>query len=125
MGLVVVLTWFAGVMERLSKENGMNESSKMNEAKALLEQELAKWQTKIDEARVQLNLGGKEAEEKIQPYLNQLENEMLKAKDKWAELEDASEHSWADIKVGLDSSVDAMKEAFSNAKKHFSEDKTS
>lgn len=103
----------------------MNESSKMNEMKAQLEQELAKWQTKIDEARVQLNLGGKEAEEKIQPYLDQLDNEMFKAKEKWAELEDASENSWEDIKVGLDSSVDAMKDAFSNAKKHFSSDKAS
>lgn len=103
----------------------MNESSKMNEAKALLEQELAKWQTKIDEARVQLNLGGKEAEEKIQPYLDQLEDEMLKARDKWAELDQASENSWADIKRGLDSSVGTMKEAFSNARKHFSNDKTS
>lgn len=103
----------------------MNESSKMNEMKAQLEKELDKWQTKIDEARVQLNLGGKEAEDKIQPYLDQLDNEMFKAKEKWAELEDASENSWADIKVGLDSSVDSMKEAFANAKKHFSSDKTS
>lgn len=93
--------------------------------KAQLEQELAKWQTKIDEARVQLNLGGMEAEEKIQPYLDQLENEMLNAKGKWAELEEATENSWADIKVGLDSSVDAMKAAFSKAKKHFPDDKTS
>lgn len=103
----------------------MNDSSKMNEMKAQLEKELDKWQTKIDEARVQLNLGGKEAEDKIQPYLDQLDNEMFKAKEKWAELEDASENSWEDIKVGLDSSVDSIKEAFSNAKKHFSSDKTS
>ena len=97
----------------------MNQSSKLGEMKAQLAQELTKWQEKIEEARVQLNLGGKEAEEKIQPYLEQLENEMHKAKEKWAELEGATESSWADIKLGLDSSVDAMKEAFSNAKKHF------
>ena len=103
----------------------MNESSKMNEMKAELEQELAKWQTKIDEARVQLKLGGMEAEQKIQPWLDQLENEMSKAKEKWAELEDASENSWEDIKVGLDSSVDSMKEAFANARKHFSGNKVS
>jgi predicted nucleic acid-binding Zn-ribbon protein len=97
----------------------MNESGKLSEMKAQLAQELAKWQEKIDEARVQLNLGGKEAEEKIQPYLEQLESEMHEAKKKWAELESATESSWADIKAGLDSSVEAMKEAFSNAKKHF------
>ncbi len=103
----------------------MNESTRMNEMKAQLKAEMAKWQTKLDEARVQANLGSKEAEEKIQPYLDQLENEMYKAKEKWTELEGASENSWQEIKVGLDSSVDAMKEAFSNAKKHFSSDKAS
>lgn len=103
----------------------MNESTRMNEMKAQLKAEMAKWQTKLDEARVQANLGSKEAEEKIQPYLDQLENEMHKAKEKWTELEGASENSWQEIKVGLDSSVDAMKEAFSNAKKHFSSDKAS
>lgn len=103
----------------------MNESTRMNEMKAQLKAEMAKWQTKLDQARVQANLGSKEAEEKIQPYLDQLENEMYKAKEKWTELEGASENSWEDIKVGLDSSVDAMKEAFSNAKKHFSSDKAS
>ena len=66
----------------------MNESTKLNEMKTQLKGELAKWQTKIDEARIQLNLGGKEAKEKIQPHLDQLENEMYKAKDKWADLED-------------------------------------
>jgi len=85
-----------------------------------LEEEMAKWQTKIDETRVQLNLGSKEAEDKLRPYIEKLENEMGVAKEKWAQLEDASESSWADIKQGLDSSVDAMKEAFSSAKKHFS-----
>ncbi len=111
--------------QRSLKVYEMNESTKLNEMKTQLKGELAKWQTKIDEARIQLNLGGKEAKEKIQPHLDQLENEMYKAKDKWADLEEASENSWADIKVGLDSSVDAMKESFSNAQKHFSDDKTS
>lgn len=103
----------------------MNQSTKLDELKAQLETELASWQTKIDEARVQLDLGSKEVEDKLKPYINQLENEMGEAKEKWAQLEDASEHSWEDIKSGLDLSMDAMKEAFSSAKKHFSSDKTS
>ena len=103
----------------------MNESTKLDELKSKLETELAGWQTKIDEARVQLELGSKDAEDKIRPYINQLEDEMEQAKDKWAQLEEASEHSWADIKSGLDLSMDAMKEAFSSAKKHFNSDKTS
>ena len=103
----------------------MNDSTKLDEVKSRLEAELASWQTRIDEARVQLELGSKDAEEKIRPYISQLENEMGQAKDKWAQLEEASEHSWEDIKSGLDLSMDAMKEAFSSAKKHFSGDKTS
>jgi len=103
----------------------MSESTKMEDLKTQLEAELASWQTKIDEARIQLELGSKEAEDKIRPYIKQLENEMGEAKGKWAQLEEASEHSWEDIKAGLDLSIDAMKEAFSSAKKHFSSDKTS
>jgi len=103
----------------------MNESTKLDELKSKLEAELASWQTKIDEARVQLELGSKDAEDKIRPYISQLEDEMEQAKDKWGQLEEASENSWADIKSGLDLSMDAMKEAFSSAKKHFTSDKTS
>ncbi|MGB5289984.1 MAG: hypothetical protein WBN41_00860, partial [Lysobacterales bacterium] len=91
----------------------MNESTNLDKLKAQLDAELASWQTKIDEARVQLELGSKEAEDKIRPYIKQLENEMGEAKEKWAQLEEASEHSWEDIKSGLDLSMDAMKEAFS------------
>jgi len=102
----------------------MNKSTKLDEMKTQVETELAGWQTKIDEARVQLDLGTKDVEDKLQPYIKQLENEMDQAKEKWAQLEEASEHSWEDIKSGLDLSIDAMKEAFSSAKKHFSSDKT-
>jgi len=101
----------------------MNTSAKFDEIKDKLEAELDDWQTKLDEARVQLKLGGMEAEDKLRPYIEQLEDEMDKAKGKWEELEQASENSWAEIKLGLDMSIDSMKEAFSNAKKHFTGDK--
>jgi len=102
----------------------MTEPTKTDDLKLQLEKELAKWQTKIDEARVQANLGSKEAEDKLRPHLEKLENELAEAKVKWAKLDEASENSWSDIKQGLDMSVEAMKEAFSSAKKHF-DDKVS
>ena len=102
----------------------MNESTKLHDIKTQLETELANWQTKIDEARVQLDLGSKDVVDKLQPHIEQLENEMDEAKAKWSQLIDASDHSWADIKSGLDLSIDAMKEAFSSASKHFTNDKT-
>ena len=89
----------------------MNVSAKLEELKSQLETEL--------------ELGSKEAEDNLQPFIQKLEAEMSEAKEKWAQLEEASENSWEDIKSGLDLSIDAMKEAFSSAKKHFSNDKTS
>ena len=103
----------------------MTESTKIDDLKAQLEQEMAKWQTKIDEAKLQLQLGSMDAEDKIRPHVEQLEKEMDEAKVKWAQLEQASEHSWSDLKEGLDLSVEAMKDAFSKASKHFSDDKSS
>jgi len=56
-----------------------------------LEKEMAKWRTKMDEAKVQLHLGAKEAQDKIQPYVDQLEQELAEANKKWKELETATE----------------------------------
>ena len=47
----------------------MTESTKIDELKAQLEQEMAKWQTKIEEAKLQLQLGSMDAEDKIRPHL--------------------------------------------------------
>ena len=103
----------------------MSNSENMDKLKAQLEEEMAKWQTQIDEAKVQANLVGMEAAEKLRPHIESLEQEMYRAKNKLADFESASEKSWTDVKAGLDLSVEAMKEAFANAKKHFDSDKTS
>ena len=81
--------------------------------------ELQSWQTKIDEAKLQMHLGTKEVEQKIQPYVEQLEQDLTQAKEDWEQLADASEGAWKDIQSGVSNSIKSMQMAFENAKKHF------
>jgi NAD-specific glutamate dehydrogenase len=87
--------------------------------KEQLDEELGKWQTKIDEAKVQMHLGAKEAEDKIQPYVDQLEQELSRAKAQWNKFESSSESAWNEIERGVNISVKAMKQAFEKAEQHF------
>ncbi len=84
-----------------------------------LQDQLYSWQTKIDEAKLQMHLGAKEVEEKLQPHVEQLEDEFAKAKDQWAKLDNASDNAWDDIQSGFSKSVESMKAAFDKAKSHF------
>ena len=100
-----------------------NETEKQT-MKKKLEAEMAEWQTKMDEAKVQLHLGAKDAQDKLQPHIDKLEQEMSEAKEKWGQLEDASEKSWESIEKGLRISFTAMNKSFEKVKEHFTtEDK--
>ena len=50
----------------------MSDQKENKTLKAELEEELAKWQTKYDEAKVQLHLGAKDAQDKLQPHVDKL-----------------------------------------------------
>lgn len=99
----------------------MSEQSDRREMKARLKEEMARWQVKIDEARVQMNLGAKDAQDRLRPYMERMEAEMAAARAKWDEVGDASGDSWEDLKAGLNLSFTAMKEAFDSAKENFRE----
>jgi hypothetical protein len=88
-------------------------------AQSQLEKEMAKWRTKMDEAKVQLHLGAKEAQDKIQPYVDQLEQELAEADKKWKEFETATESAWQDIRNGLKLSFKAMQQSFEKAEQQF------
>ncbi|HUU72948.1 MAG TPA: hypothetical protein VMW70_09995 [Burkholderiales bacterium] len=90
--------------------------------KTRLEEELVTWQTRIDEARLQMNLGSRDARDNIQSHLEELEREFQEAKQQWGELESASASAWNDISHGLKLSFDSMKDAFAKAKQHFPKD---
>jgi hypothetical protein len=95
----------------------------MNEktVKEKLQVELANLQSIVDEVKLQMHLGAKEAQEKIRPHLEELEQELSQAKEKWGQLESSSESAWEDIQTGLRKSVKSMQQAFERAKKHFPE----
>lgn len=94
----------------------------MNEpqnTKQRLENELANLQSIVDEVRLQVHLGAKEIQDKLQPHLDELEQELSEAKKKWEQFETSSEDAWQDIETGLRKSFKSMQQAFDRAKKHF------
>lgn len=95
----------------------------MNEKtiKEQLQAELGNLQSIVDEVKLQMHLGAKEAQEKIQPHLEELELELSHAKKKWDQFEDSSEDAWEDIQTGFRKSLKSMQLAFEKAKKHFPE----
>ena len=101
----------------------MSDNTEHKTLKEELGKELAKWQTKMDEAKVQLHLGAKDAQDKLQPHVDKLEQELEEAKQQWQQLEEASEKSLKDIEKGVRVSITAMKKSFENAKEHFTDEK--
>jgi predicted nucleic acid-binding Zn-ribbon protein len=84
-----------------------------------LNEEMKKWQTKIDEAKVQLHLGAKEVRDEIQPHVDKLEQEFNQANEQWQELENATESALGDIHRGLKGSLKTMQKSFEKAQQHF------
>ena len=101
----------------------MTQEKDQDSGKDFFEETLADWDTKIDQARVQLSLASMEAEDALRPHVDRLDDEMAQAREKLLQLAEASESSWDDIKAGLDLSIEAMSEAFASARKHFADDK--
>jgi hypothetical protein len=101
----------------------MENQTEKSKIKEQLKEEIAKWQSKMDEAKLQLHLGAKEAQDKIDPLVKELEQKFAQAKKKWEEIDDASEDAWNDIHEGFKSSFKSMSKAFNKAKKHFNQDK--
>jgi len=99
------------------KENEMSEKT----VKEQLQAELENLQSIVDEVKLQMHLGAKEVQDKIQPHLDELEQELRQAKEKWNQFENSSESAWEDIQNGLRLSLKSMQQAFEKAKKHFPE----
>lgn len=101
----------------------MSESTDKKSIKEQLEKELEKWQTKMDEAKVQMHLGVKEAEDKMKPHVEKLDSELIQAKADMDKFEESAEGAWGEVKEGIESSIDVMKMAFESAQEHFSKNK--
>ena len=86
-----------------------------------MNEDIAQWATRFDEAKVQLHLGAKEVQEKMQPHLDRLEQELSAAKQQLKQLDTASEGARSEIEQGLSASMKTMQQAFEKAKEHFSD----
>jgi len=84
-----------------------------------LQEELTNLQSVVDEVKLQMHLGTKELQDKLQPHLEELEQELSQAKEKWDAFENSSEGAWEDIQTGLRKSFKSMEQAFERAKQHF------
>jgi capsule polysaccharide export protein KpsE/RkpR len=84
-----------------------------------LQEELTNLQSVVDEVKLQMHLGTKEIQDKLQPHLEELEQELNQAKEKWKAFENSSEGAWEDIQTGLRKSFKSMEQAFERAKQHF------
>ena len=89
--------------------------------KEKLQAELTNLESIVDEVKLQMHLGAKEAQDMMQPHLEQLEEELRQAKEKWDQFETSSEGAWEDIQTGLSKSLKSMQQAFEKARKHFPE----
>jgi predicted nucleic acid-binding Zn-ribbon protein len=84
-----------------------------------LEGEINEWQQKLDEARVQADLAGKDALAALKPHIDRLELELARAQEQWRSLQSASEGAMGELQRGITTSMSAMREAFEQASKHF------
>ena len=83
------------------------------------EAEILEWKTKMDEMKVQMELGSMEARQKLEPELNKLELQYDKVVAELERLDEATELAWKEIKSGVSDSVETLKKAFNNAKKFY------
>jgi len=97
----------------------MESANKKTAFKVKLEEEVTQWKTKIDEMRVQMELGSMEARQKLEPELNKLEVQHDKVVAELERLDEATEYAWEEIKDGVSNSFATLKNAFNNAKKFY------
>ena len=100
----------------------MSEENDKKTVEQQLEEEMKKLQTKADEVKVQAHLAAMDAKDKAQPYMDQLDQELDKAKKDWAEFTQASEGAWQELDKGLRLSFKAIKKSAEKAKEHFKQE---
>jgi len=105
--------------EQPENEKATSQTTDKKTVEQQLEEEMKQWQTKIDEVKVQMHLGAMEAREKAQPYVDQLDQELAKAKKDWQEFGRASEGAWQELSKGLKLSFKAIQQAADKAEEHF------
>ena len=85
----------------------------------LTKKEMQLWHTKLDELKVQAELGKSELQEILQPEINKIEQELHKVEERLKQLQSASEGALDDIKHGTDRALKIVQKSFEKASSHF------
>ena len=83
-----------------------------------LKKEFAELQSKADEARIQMNLAGKEIQTTLEPHLKTLDNELLHARRNLEKLKSSAESTEHEFEKGMHFSMEKIKELYEKAKQH-------
>ena len=97
----------------------MSEETDKKTVEQQLEEEMTKWRGELEQLKVQAHLGTMEAKDKMQPYIDQLDEELAKAKSDWQDFGEASEGAWQELGKGLKLSFKAIQQSAEKAKEHF------
>ncbi len=84
-----------------------------------MKSEMQNWHSKLDELKVQANLGKTELRNAVQPAIDNIEIELGKLGKRMKEFQETSGDALEDIKTGVNTALDTIKKSFKEASAHF------
>jgi len=93
--------------------------SKKELYKQKMQAQLAEWEADIEKFKAKASGASANVQLELNKEINLLKVKIAQGKTKLAELADASEDAWESIKEGVDSAMDSLKAAVSDAKSKF------
>ena len=84
-----------------------------------MKNEMQNWHSKLDDLKVQANLGKAELRDAVQPAIDNIEIELGKLGKRMKEFQETSGDAFEDIKTGANIALDAIKKSFKEASSHF------
>lgn len=83
--------------------------------RALARAELDQWRGRIEDLEVQIDLGSKEARDRLQPLLTQLQNRWLDARRQFDQATSAAGDAFDQLQSGLEQAMRDIRSAVSSA----------
>jgi len=84
-----------------------------------MKNEMQNWHSKLDDLKVQANLGKAELRDAVQPAIDNIEIELGKLGKRMKEFRDTSGDAFEDIKTGANTALEAIRKSFKEASSHF------
>jgi predicted nucleic acid-binding Zn-ribbon protein len=92
-----------------------------NTKQQLTDAQLDQWKGRIDEIEVQMSLGRMEAQEQLEPMIEQLRNRWLDAQTQLRTAGSAASDVFAALRVGLEQAMDQLREGARMARNRINE----